>query len=289
MNRRLAFPLVGLAVAALAGGLAVRAPSFAQPAPAAAPAVKNPFTGAAAIEQGRTLYNATCTACHGANGDAGEMGPGLATPGRSYARRTDADVFAAVKNGISGTPMPAHAGRLSDEQIWKISSYVISLRGTAIDAPSPGDAVAGEAIFFGKGQCSTCHLVRGKGSVVGPDLTNLAAVRKTNSIVNALTKPGYRTYGAGGAIPSRLEPLTTYPVVAVTFADGRKVRGVLRNHDSYSLQMIGLDQQFYLLDRRKLKAVVYEDQSLMPADYDKRLSPEEFANLLAYLTRLTAR
>ena len=48
----------------------------------------------------------------------------------------------------------------------------------------------------------------------------------------------------------------------------------------------GLDQQLHLFDRGKLKSIVYEQGSLMPTDYDKRLSRDEFNNLLAYLTRL---
>ena len=36
----------------------------------------NPFAGnAQAISQGEQLYNQNCTACHGINGGAGEIGP----------------------------------------------------------------------------------------------------------------------------------------------------------------------------------------------------------------------
>ena len=41
-----------------------------------------------------------------------------------------------------------------------------------------------------------------------------------------------------------------------------------------------------LLDRAKLKDVYYEPKSLMPTDYDKRLTPAEFQDLMAFLTRL---
>jgi len=186
-------------------------------AASAAQAQTNPFTNnQAAVDEGRSLYNSTCTGCHGANGAAGEFGPGLAIPGRSYARRSDAQIFDAVQHGIPGTPMPAHQGKLTDDQIWKIATYVKGLRGTAIDAPSPGDVAAGEAVFWGKGACGTCHMVKGRGSIVGPDLTNLASLRKTNSIVDALTKEQHRVYGPGGAQPHLLTPLQMYPVVRVT-------------------------------------------------------------------------
>ena len=255
-----------------------------RPAPDTGP--RNPFAdNQAAIDEGRSLFNSTCTGCHGANGAAGEFGPGLAIPGRSYARTTDSQIFDAIKNGIAGTPMPAHAGKLNDDQVWKVAAYVKGLRGTAIDAPSPGDVTAGEAVFRGKGQCSSCHMVKGQGSIVGPDLTNLASLRKTNSIIDALTKEQHRVYGPGGAQPHLLTPLSVWPVVRVTAADGKTVRGVLRNEDSFSLQVMGLDQQLHLYDRGKVK-VVYEPKGLMPSDYDKRLSKDEFNNLLAYLTRL---
>jgi hypothetical protein len=51
---------------------------------------------------------------------------------------------------------------------------------------------------------------------------------------------------------------------------------------------MGLDQQLYLFDRAKLKTVIYEPGSLMPSDYDKRLSHVEFDDLLAFLTRLSS-
>jgi putative heme-binding domain-containing protein len=249
---------------------------------------RNPFAGdQAAIEEGRGLFNSTCTSCHGANGAAGEFGPGLAISGRSYARTTDGQIFDAVRHGIAGTPMPAHAGKLTDDQIWKIAAYVKGLRGTAIDAPSPGDVAAGETVFWGKGQCGSCHMVKGRGSIVGPDLSQLASLRKTNSIIDALTKEQHRVYGPGGAQPHLLTPLPVWRVVRITAADGKTVRGVLRNEDSFSLQVMGLDQQLHLYDRGKVK-VVYESKGLMLADYDKTLGKDEFDNLVAYLTRLGA-
>ena len=35
-----------------------------------------------------------------------------------------------------------------------------------------------------------------------------------------------------------------------------------------------------------MKEVYYQPKSLMPTDYDKRLTPQEFQDLLAFLTRL---
>src|SRR5262245_51253991 len=246
----------------------------------------NPFAGdAQAIADGRDIYNRTCTACHGADGAGGEMGPALGAPARRYAQSTDAQIFDAIKNGIASTQMPRFGGRLSDNDVWKVAAYIRGLRGTAVDAPAAGDAAGGEQIFWGKGQCGNCHVVKGKGGLVGPDLTNLGGTRKTTSIVDALTKPLHKVFGDGGAIPKILIPNTTYQPVRISTADGRVITGVLKNEDSYSLQIMGTDNELHMFDRGKV-SVVYETHTLMPTDYDKRLAPDEFKNLLAYLTRL---
>jgi putative heme-binding domain-containing protein len=251
---------------------------------------KNPFTGnAQALEEGRSAFNTTCIACHGINAGAGEFAPGLAIAGRNYAIRTDEQIFGAIKNGIPGTPMPPHAGRLSDDQIWKITAYIYSLRGTAIDAPTAGDVTAGEQIFFGKGQCASCHQVRGKGSILGPDLTNIASQRRTATIVAALTKVDNREYPPGGYQSYQLATIDNWPAVTVTRTSGVAIRGILRNQDSYSVQLLGLDGKLYLLKRSDVKSLVFDGKRLMPSDYDKRLTPKEFADLMAYLTRLGTR
>lgn len=251
--------------------------------PAAGPA--NPYSGnAEAIAEGRTVYNDRCLACHGPDGAAGEMGPALGAPARRYAQGTDAQIFSAIKTGVPNTLMPPFPD-IPDDQVWKITAYIRGLRGTAIDAPYVGDVAAGEGVFWNKGKCGECHMVKGKGGLVGPELTNLAGTRKTASIVDALTKEHHKVFGDGGAIPKVLVPLASYQPVLITFPDGRKIHGVVKNEDSYSLQVMGLDNKLHMIDRQKVQ-VTYEDKSLMPSDYDKKLTADEFKNLMAYLTRL---
>ncbi len=239
-----------------------------------------------AVAEGEKLYNQTCTACHGRDGNGGELGPPIATPNRRYLRRTDPEVFDAVKNGITGTQMPPFSSQMPDDAIWKITAYIHGLRGTAIDAPSQGNAASGEAIFWGKGQCGSCHMIKAKGSILGPDLTNIAGQRKIVSIVDALTKAQHRIPADGGTHDSTLLPLQTYQAVRVTMSDGRVIDGILKNEDSFSLQVLSRDEKLHLLKRAAVKEVYYEPKSLMPTDYDKRLTAAEFQDLMAFLTRL---
>jgi putative heme-binding domain-containing protein len=287
MSRRIA-----LGIASLGLALALALPAAGQvlerqmAAMANPPSTKNPFAGnAAAVEEGHAAYNKSCTGCHGANGAAGEFAPGLAEAGRAYARRTDEQIFGAIKDGITGTRMPAFK-QLPDDTIWKMTAYIYGLRGTAIDAPTDGDAAAGKLVFEGKGECLKCHMVSGKGSVVGPDLTTIANKRKVLVLHDALVKANNRVMPPGGYQSYELVPMELYTVVNITTTDGKTIRGVLRNQDSYSLQVMGLDEKLYLLDTAKVASVTREPGRLMPSDYDKRLSPKEFADLMAYITRL---
>jgi putative heme-binding domain-containing protein len=180
--------------------------------------------------------------------------------------------------------MPAWKGKLADGDILKIGAFLHSLRGTAIDNPLPGDVAHGEEIFWGKGQCGSCHMLGGRGALKGPDITNVAAEYKSNLIVDALTKPNHRVYGDGGVHLRALPAMDTYDAVHVTLTSGQAFDGVLLNQDSYSLQLMGDDNQLHLLDRSQVKAVANKSP-LMPTDYDKRLTKGEFADLLAFLTR----
>jgi putative heme-binding domain-containing protein len=196
----------------------------------------------------------------------------------------DNQILDVIRNGAPGTVMPAWKGKLAEDDILKIGAFLHSLRGTAIDNPLAGNVAHGEEVFWGKGQCGTCHMLGGKGALKGPDLTNVAAEYKSNLIIDALTKPNHRVYGDGGVHLRALPAMDTYDAVHVTLNSGRTVDGVLLNQDGYSLQLMGDDNQLHLLDRAQVKAVATKPP-LMPTDYDKRLSKDEFADLMAFLTR----
>lgn len=263
-------------------------PALAQrrPAPSGPP---NPFwNNADAVAAGEQLYNQNCTACHGPNGGAGQIGPAIINTNMSQALRgevNDYQIVDIIRDGVPGTTMPAWKGKLSNDQILQIGAFLHSLRGMAIDNPLPGDVAKGEAVFWGKGGCGTCHSVSGRGGLIGPDLTDIAGKRKSVQISNALTKPLHAIVGDGGAHLQELPVMDSYDAVHVVLNDGKAIDGVLLNQDSYSLQMIGMDNQVHLLDRADIKTIT-EKPKLMPTDYDKRLTPAEFKDLMAYLSRL---
>jgi cytochrome c oxidase cbb3-type subunit III len=221
------------------------------------------------ISEGGELYSHTCTACHGVNGAAGERAPALA--GKSdYVRSTNASIFDAIKNGIPGTGMPPSG--LASTDIWKIVAYIRSLRANASDSFVPGNTAKGEQIFWGQGRCGSCHMVNGRGGILGPDLSNIGGQRTLREIREALTQPPAR-------IPSGYQP------VEVVTKEGQRFSGIIKNESNFSLQLLDSHSQLQLFLRDDLREIRYAKSSLMPSDYDKTLTPAELQDLLAFLSR----
>src|SRR5262245_4434502 len=143
-----------------------------------ASSIRNPLgTSADAIAAGRVVFDQACQSCH-APGGTGDRGPALNT-GVFRRGSEDADLFRTIREGLAGTQMPPFRG-LTDEQIWQTVAYIRSLSGVrgaepAANAPTiRGNPLSGEALFFGRAGCASCHQVNGRGGIVGPDLSTVA-------------------------------------------------------------------------------------------------------------------
>ncbi len=236
------------------------------------PKPSNPLGDAPAIaESGRLLYNRSCTSCHGPDGGEGARGPALDFAGRRYFRVSEAAIFDVIKNGIPGTAMPASG--LADNDAWRVVAFIRNIRSTASDLVVPGDAQNGMAVFTGVGGCSRCHMIRGQGGVLGPDLSSIGAQASLNRLRDALTKER--------SIPNGYRPVT------VTTLKGEIFTGVARNSDAFSLQLLEESSKLRLFDLSEVRSAVFSKQSLMPHGYDKSLTKTQFQDLLAMLSRQT--
>ncbi|HYM10534.1 MAG TPA: PQQ-dependent dehydrogenase, methanol/ethanol family, partial [Bryobacterales bacterium] len=227
---------------------------------------KNPLAGdPEAVQEGKKLFQDSCQICHG--GDArGGRGPALAT-GVFQHGSSDADLYKNINTGIPGTQMPSFD--LSGGELWQLVSYIRSLSGTVVEEKVPGDPAAGQKIFAGKGGCQLCHQVNGRGGVVGPDLSAIGRW-SAQGLRDVILKPNERE----GREPN---------VVDVKTKDGRQIRGIGKNEDTFSLQLMDTAGKFQLFDKKQLAEIHYQSKSLMPDDYGQRLSRTELQDLVAYL------
>jgi alcohol dehydrogenase (cytochrome c) len=78
-------------------------------------------------------------------------------------------------------------------------------------------------------------------------------------------------------------------VAVVKTKDGKTLRGLVRNEDTYSLVLIDTTGQLHLLDKKNVVEQSKESGALMPGDYQRRLSEAELQNLVAYLKSCNGR
>lgn len=255
----------------------------AKPQQAASSAAHTPVTvNPAQIKEGASLFRANCSPCHGLSGQGGGRGPDL-TAGRWVHGSTDAEIFRTITQGVPGTEMPANA--FEDSETRAIIAYLRSLR-PATQTGASGDRARGQQIFFGKGGCSACHMVSGRGGELGPDLTRVGAARSASYLIDSIREPS-KELSDGMVDPNNhYVNALVYDTVTVVTREGQQITGVARNEDTFSIQLLDTSQQLHLLRKKDLKSVTHEHKSLMPAYTKDMLGDTELRDLVTYLERL---
>lgn len=242
-------------------------------------AARNPLlNNPEAIAAGAKLYSTSCAGCHGADGSGGR-GPNLIHALASDPLKDD-ELFSTIRGGIPGTDMPPT--KLADDDTWRLAAFLRVLTGPAIEGDVPGDAAAGEKIFWGaRAGCASCHAILGRGSRMGPDLSDIGGTRPLAILREALIPPKND--------PSRNFELAGNEGVTVSLKSGAVIRGIARNRSNYSLQIVDENGKLWLLRMEQVRNLEILNHPLMPADYETRLSPDELRDLLAYLARQSLR
>ena len=170
------------------------------------------------------MYGSSCTGCHGADALGTDRAPRL-TGNPDVSRRTVDQLRNLIKAGIPSGGMPAF-GTLPPQQIDALAAYIHSLNSPASQTIVPGDAAAGGKVFWGEGNCGSCHMVHGRGSSTGPDLSDVGSRMTVDEIQTALLRPG-----------QNITP--GYEVVTVTLQDGKTLQGFARGRTNFELQLQG--------------------------------------------------
>lgn len=258
--------LVVLALCALAGTTS----AFAQPATTK---TENPLAGdAKAIDAGKNIYRGRCGVCHGIDAK-GYRGSDLTT-GDWVHGGSDAQIFRTIARGVPGTEMPGH-GTMSEDEVWMVIAYLRTLSAPGGAAAERGDAARGEQLYQSKtkGNCAQCHMIDGRGGRLGPNLSRIGASRSAAALEREIRRPGE-------VIPVGFESVT------VVMPDGRRIRGVRKNEDTFSVQIMTGAEELRSFFKRDVKDVVADEQSLMPAFGPDRLTDDELTDLVRYLRTL---
>jgi putative heme-binding domain-containing protein len=227
----------------------------------------NPYTTAADLEAGRKLYIGRCGHCHGENGEGGR-GATLNT-GRFKHGGSDREIFLVIRNGIPNTEMPG-TSNYPELEVWRMVAYVRQLSRQGTPEPAIGDPAAG-ALVYQKNGCASCHSIDGKGSFLGPDLSDIGARRAVRHLRESIVEPTADL------------PLD-YRTVEVISITGKSSSGIHLNEDEYSIHMRDTKGDLRSFMKTELKEIKLPRESLMP-DYAS-LSKDDLENLVGYLSSL---
>lgn len=215
---------------------------------------------------GRKIFESQCALCHGQTGTGGR-GPGLNRPKLIHAPDDEA-LRTVISDGIR--PEMPGAWQLNPHEVSSVAAYVRSL-GTTPPEQLAGDPVRGEAIYQAKG-CGACHMVKGQGEGIGPELTAIGARRNTAYLRQTLLQPA-------ASLPEG------FLLVAAVTASGQTTRGIRLNEDSFTVQIKDASGRFHSFRKSELKELRRLKQET-PMPSFSNLSPSEMDNLVAYLASL---
>lgn len=257
----------------------------------------------AVVGAGRILFARSCSVgyCHGAEGRAGG-GPRLR--GKPW---EPGYLYRVTAEGIPRSSMPGWKEKLSQDEIWSVVAYVMSLSdpeqsgaaevasakapapesGQATDLPEPlseggkasagltGEPDKGQELFFDAADdlnCGQCHRVRGTGAMVGPDLSGLAD-RPAREILRDIVLPEAR-------LSSRrpLFNLTTAAGERLTVLKAGEEEQRIRFYDVTALPPVRRT-----LRRDQVQSLEPQPGSAMPETYGRRYTLKQLLDLVSFL------
>lgn len=226
--------------------------------------VHNPFTSESDVEAGGRLYRSHCAVCHGIEGEGGrgiDLTTGLFRHGAA-----DQDLYNTISVGVPGTEMPGIF--FNGRQMWQLVSFVRSLSQGKAAGQVEGDLENGQKVYLAKG-CNGCHRIRGEGGRMGPDLSDIGAMRSLGHLQASVLRPNEAVYPQHWMVRAKTN-------------GGKQVSGVRMNEDTFSVQLIDSGGQLVSLWKRDLAEFTVDRNSGMPA-FEGQFQGSDFNDLIAYL------
>ena len=276
--------LVGLVQTALIVGLVMTGGTTAP----VAQETENPFDTLVDTRMGQRLFRAQCGRCHGRDARGNdEVGAPDLTTGRFQHASTDAGLFRVIREGIDGTAMIRINPNATDQAVWQIISYLTSLHVDPEDVDLPGNAEAGQQLFNGKGNCTSCHMVSGQGGRLGPDLSTVGN-RRTVAVLDD-DQDSYSDRSPDEMLTDITDPNKDVEprwwTMRVTRADGSVIEGLRMNEDMFTFRIMDDDENLWSFSKSEIRSYERIETSTMPS-YQQTLTASELDDLVAYLFSL---
>jgi len=241
--------------------------------------VKNPREGdSEAIRAGTAGYGARCAFCHGADAKGATGGCDLT---RLWtAGGTEQQIFQSIRRGFPNT-IKAH-GFGPDDDIWSIMAYLRTIDARNSSARPSGNAGNGERLF--NANCVQCHQANRRGGLLGPDLSRVGSSRSRAALAHKIRHASSYIM----SVYTLNYIVEGYQPVSLVTRGGQRIRGVKKNEDAFSIQIMDTRERLQGYAKADLRELIDEETSIMPDFGSDRLSDSDLNDLLDYLQTLRA-
>jgi putative membrane-bound dehydrogenase-like protein len=134
-----------------------------------------------------------------------------------------------------------------------------------------GDVRRGQAVFNNpKAACAACHTIGYVGGKAGPDLTRVGQIRNERDLLESIVFPS-ASFVRG------------YEPIQVTTKSGKTFSGVLRKDAPDEVVLAVAADLEVRIAREDIEEIQPGTVSIMPSGLDQQLTPQQLADLIAFL------
>ncbi len=170
-------------------------------------------------------------------------------------------------------------GESDIEAVAKFAEKIPETSGEAVAPwvpPIDVDIKEGELVFFDESRgvtCSKCHVLNGKGSKVGPDLTGIGAVQTPQYLIESVLKPSEII-------------VKGFETMYLMTNDGMAYNGLLVSQDEEEVVLM-VDEdgamEEYVFYPDEIAQMQKQDVSIMPGNFQDMLTTKEFYGVILFL------
>jgi len=170
-------------------------------------------------------------------------------------------------------------GESNIDEVAKFAEKIPETSGEAVAPwvpPIDVDIKEGELVFFDESRgvtCSKCHVLNGKGSKVGPDLTGIGAVQTPQYLIESVLKPSEII-------------VKGFETMYLMTNDGMAYNGLLVSQDEEEVVLM-VDEdgamEEYVFYPDEIAQMQKQDVSIMPGNFQDMLTTKEFYGVILFL------
>ena len=140
-----------------------------------------------------------------------------------------------------------------------------------LEITTEGNASRGRVLFHAnRSTCSLCHRVGNQGGTLGPNLSEIGAIRSAKDLFEAILFPSATVVNG-------------FESYLLTDSAGEAHTGLIHRETTDAVYLRQVNQQVIRIPREKLKTLLRSPVSLMPAGLGGILSDQDLIDLVAYL------